>query len=147
MSDKGCDNIDLVPGSYAERAFKIVEEADEFLDEPVIYASWYNKDEQKEYASIMTPLDTYIEECTMKVITGEMSIDDWNTVVIPQAKEMGYEGALELVQKALDETLGKQPKALTKNPVWKRLQTGFFYLLYADSKSFFIFQSLGDKST
>lgn len=107
MSAKGRDAIDIAPGSYAEKAFNTIEAADAFMDEPVIYASWYDKDKQKEYNDIITPINTYIEECTMKVITGEMAIEDWDTVVIPQCEKMGYKRALELVQEALEQTLGE----------------------------------------
>ncbi|RAP75901.1 extracellular solute-binding protein [Paenibacillus montanisoli] len=70
-------------------------------------AKFTNDDEQKEYGDIKTAIDTYVEEASVNVIIGKQSIDTWDTKVIPQVKELGSERALELINKAYDETFKK----------------------------------------
>ena len=104
-SDKGEKFITNVPGSLAEASYNTLKEAEAFDPDPRTPASWYNEDDQKKYAEIMTPINTYVEEMSMKVITGEIPLEDWETVVLPQCEKMGYKEALEMIRKALKETL------------------------------------------
>ena len=58
-------------------------------------------DEGAEYSSLYTDIETYVQECNVKFIMGQMSLDDYeayrNTL-----KAMGIERCIELQQAALD---------------------------------------------
>lgn len=60
-------------------------------------------EEQEQYTSIMTDLNTFISEEKVKFLTGEYSFDngDWETMV-ENIKAMGIEEAVALKQAALD---------------------------------------------
>lgn len=57
------------------------------------------KDNER-YTELRNPINTYITENSMKVVIGELSIDKWETEIVPKAKEMGVEEALTLANKA-----------------------------------------------
>lgn len=105
VDEEGYRVLGITPGSQAEKSYNTLKEADAFDPDPRTPASWYNEDDQKRYNDIMTPIDTYVEECSMKVITGEMALEDWNSVVLPQCEAMGYKEALEMINKALEQTI------------------------------------------
>ncbi|MBP1963049.1 extracellular solute-binding protein [Paenibacillus aceris] len=62
---------------------------------------------KKEYNDLKTAIDTYVEEASVNVIIGKQSIDTWDSKVIPQVKKLGSDRALELLNKAYDETFNK----------------------------------------
>ncbi|QHT59797.1 extracellular solute-binding protein [Paenibacillus lycopersici] len=70
-------------------------------------AKFTNDKEQKEYGDLKTAIDTYVEEASVNIIIGKQSIDTWDSKVIPQVKKLGSERALELINKAYDETFKK----------------------------------------
>lgn len=85
---------------------KFIEEHDGF-GVPTYGAKFFNEDERKRYTDIMTPINTYIEEASMKVILGQASLDKWDTEVLPVVESMGLEEAGKLINKAYDETFSK----------------------------------------
>ncbi|MBQ4258643.1 MAG: extracellular solute-binding protein [Lachnospiraceae bacterium] len=54
------------------------------------------------YAKIKSDIETYVAESRVKFITGEMSLDDFDTVYIQTLKDMGIDEYLEIVQEACD---------------------------------------------
>jgi len=66
---------------------------------------WYkfvDADENARYDELRTQLQTYMYEMSVKVITGKMSIGEWDTVVIPEFNRLGLQEALTLINKAND---------------------------------------------
>ncbi len=55
-----------------------------------------------EYNRIKADIDTYVTEAKVKFITGELSLDDFDTVYIKTLKDMGVDRYLEIVQEACD---------------------------------------------
>ncbi len=55
-----------------------------------------------EYSRIKADIETYVEECKPKFISGEMSLDDFDTVYIKTLKDMGLDRMQEIVQEACD---------------------------------------------
>lgn len=59
-------------------------------------------DEGTNYSAIMGDITTYVQECTVKFITGAMDVDkEWDNYV-SQIQSMGIEQATEYQQAALD---------------------------------------------
>ena len=58
-------------------------------------------DENTEYASLYTDIETLANENTVKFITGEKSLDEWDSYV-EQLKQYGIERCIELKQAAFD---------------------------------------------
>ncbi len=56
-----------------------------------------------EFSRIQTDIKTYVEESRTKFITGELSLDDYDTVYIKTLKEMGLDRMLEIIQAACDK--------------------------------------------
>ena len=56
-----------------------------------------------EFSSLSSEITTYIEEMTIKYITGLTSLDTFETEYLATLKEMGVERYIELKQNALDE--------------------------------------------
>ena len=66
---------------------------------------WYkfaDEENNDRYNEIRTQLQTYMYEMSVKVITGQMDLGEWDTVVIPQFEQMGVNEALELINAAND---------------------------------------------
>lgn len=64
-------------------------------------------DESRELSGIMTTVDTYTDEMTLKFITGEMSIDDnWDSYV-KQVNSLKVDRAAEINQGAYDRFLAR----------------------------------------
>lgn len=62
----------------------------------------YTSEESTERAKIVTEVDTYMKENSVKFITGVLDIDEeWDNYV-NQLKELGVERAIEITQNALD---------------------------------------------
>ena len=60
-------------------------------------------DEGTNYSAIMGDITTYVQECTVKFITGAMDVDkEWDNYV-SQIQSMGIEQATEYQQAALDK--------------------------------------------
>ena len=78
------------------------------LGEPTYGAKFFDESERKRYNDIMTPINTYVEEASMKVILGQASLDNWDTEVMPVVESMGLEEAGQLINKAYKETFGEQ---------------------------------------
>lgn len=55
-----------------------------------------------EYSKIASDINTYIVEARVKFITGELSLDDYETVYLKTLEEMGLERYLEIIQEACD---------------------------------------------
>jgi len=70
-------------------------------------AKFSNANEKKEYTDLKSAIDTYVEEASVNVIIGKQSIDTWDSKVIPQVKQLGSDRALELINKAYNETFKK----------------------------------------
>lgn len=58
-------------------------------------------DESEEYAAILSEVRTYVQEMTLKFITGAESLDQWDTYC-QTLMDMGIEDAIEIKQTALD---------------------------------------------
>lgn len=64
-------------------------------------------DESAEYSSIVGDIKTYASECTVKFITGEMSVEnDWETFV-QTIKGMNIDRAIEIQQASFDRYLAR----------------------------------------
>lgn len=74
---------------------------------PKYDAKFSDANAKKEYTDLKTAIDTYVEEASVNVIIGKQSIDTWDSKVIPQVKKLGSDRALELLNKAYDETFNK----------------------------------------
>lgn len=61
----------------------------------------FTSDEASEKASIMADITTYVEESIPKFITGDTSLDKWDSFV-KQVKAMNIDRAIELEQASLD---------------------------------------------
>ena len=62
--------------------------------------------EADEAASLWTDINTYIKECSVKFITGEMNTDEDFDAYIAELKVMGIDRYIEIQQKALDAYYG-----------------------------------------
>ena len=60
------------------------------------------KEDANEFSRIAADIDTYVAESRVKFITGEMSIDDYESVYLKTLNDMGYERYVEMLQEALD---------------------------------------------
>lgn len=60
-----------------------------------------NATEKSRYATLMADIDTYVTECTTRFITGEMSLDQWDSYVAT-IQSSGIDEAIALYQAALD---------------------------------------------
>lgn len=60
-----------------------------------------NAEESKEIARIMTEINTYRDECTLKFILGTMDMSEWDTYV-STIKSMGIDKVLEMENAALE---------------------------------------------
>lgn len=58
-------------------------------------------DESTSYSSVYTDIETYVQECNVKFITGSMSLDTYDSYR-DTLREMGVEQAIEYRQAALD---------------------------------------------
>lgn len=58
-------------------------------------------DEARELSSIMNPIDTYTDEQVMKFITGDQSMDKWDSFVT-QINSMNVDRAIEITQDAVE---------------------------------------------
>lgn len=59
-------------------------------------------DESSEYSMLKSDIDTYVNEMFNKFVTGEVSLDAFETEYLTTLKTMGVERYLEIVQGALD---------------------------------------------
>lgn len=76
----------------------------ENVDNSRTYHGDMNVDEASEYSSIMADIETFVDESVPKFITGETSIDQWESFTA-QVVAMGIERAIELKQAAYDRYL------------------------------------------
>jgi len=60
-------------------------------------------DDSSEFSAIMGDITTYVSEMFIAYVTGEKSLDTFESEYLAQLKTMGIERAIELEQKALDE--------------------------------------------
>ena len=67
------------------------------------------EDEQQRLGEIMTPVDTYIDEMTLKFITGAEPLDNFDNFRAT-IKSMGIDEALQLKQDGLDAYMAKEVK-------------------------------------
>ena len=58
-------------------------------------------EEGTESASIYTDIETYVQECNVKFIMGQMSLDDYDSYR-DTIKSMGIDRVIQLKQAALD---------------------------------------------
>ncbi|QTD39458.1 extracellular solute-binding protein [Sporosarcina sp. Te-1] len=70
-------------------------------DEDIIPGLNYTMDEQDQVSSIMTDIQTYIDEMTAGFITGRKSFDEWGSY-IDEMNKMGAQTYLEISQQAYD---------------------------------------------
>ncbi|MEG2206657.1 MAG: hypothetical protein RR065_01000 [Clostridia bacterium] len=61
----------------------------------------FTSEEGTEYASMYTDIETYVQECNVKFIMGQMSLDDYDSYR-DTLRKMGIERCIELKQSALD---------------------------------------------
>jgi putative aldouronate transport system substrate-binding protein len=64
------------------------------------------KAEDSEYSSIMSDIETFMDEMTVKYITGEYSFDTYDTDFVEALEGMNIERCIELYQDAYDEYYG-----------------------------------------
>ena len=55
-----------------------------------------------EFNRIAADINTYVAESRVKFITGELSLDDYESVYLKTLNDMGYERYLEILQEACD---------------------------------------------
>lgn len=72
-------------------------EADWFIPERITMTS----EESTAYSSLYTDIETYVQECNVKFITGSMPLDSYDSYR-DTLREMGIEEAISLKQAALD---------------------------------------------
>lgn len=60
------------------------------------------EENQAEYNKLWADIDTYISEMFVQYITGQASLDDFETEYLGQLEKMGISRVLELQQDALD---------------------------------------------
>lgn len=60
------------------------------------------EEDQAEYNKLWADIDTYISEMFVKYITGQASLDDYETEYLGQLEKMGIDRVIELQQNALD---------------------------------------------
>ncbi len=58
-------------------------------------------EEGQTYASMYTDIETYVQECNVKFIMGQMSLDEYDSYR-DTLKSMGIEQCIEIQQTALD---------------------------------------------
>lgn len=63
-------------------------------------------EEATEYASLYTDIETYVQECNVKFITGSLALDTYDSYR-DTLRQMGIERVLELKQAALDRYLSR----------------------------------------
>lgn len=73
--------------------------------EPIYGASFAKEADQKRYNDLMAPINTYIEENSMKVVTGELDIAQWPEV-LKAVESMGLPEADALINQAYVDTFG-----------------------------------------
>ena len=93
-------------GAAMKKSVAFLEENKGF-GKPTFDAKFSDTNAKKEYTDLKTAIDTYVEEASVNVIIGKKSIDTWDSEVIPQVKKLGSDRALELINKAYDETFKK----------------------------------------
>ena len=74
------------------------------LNEPTQWISnrtTMTADENAEYSKLYTDIETYVQECNVKFIMGQMSLDDYDAYR-DTLRSMGIERCIELRQAALD---------------------------------------------
>lgn len=102
--------LDPLAANVYEMGAPNLKESTEFIDghdafgTPSYGAKFFDENERKRYNDIMTPINTYIEEASMKIILGQASLDNWDKDVIPVVESMGLEEAGKLISKAYKET-------------------------------------------
>lgn len=119
ITDQGLNDqqvFSVLPGNAAEfwenvsefdvATKQYITEHDAWRD-PVYNARFYNADENSQYTDIKTAADTYILEMSTKVITGEMSIDEWDDVIATAKSTYNVEEGLALINKAYNDTFNK----------------------------------------
>lgn len=70
----------------------------------VPYEDIFTVDEGEQYDNIMSDINTYISENTLKFVIGDRPMDEWDSFV-STLKDMGIEDAIEIYQGALDRYL------------------------------------------
>ena len=92
-------------GAYDERTASAVELWGED-DQEYLYPTnaGLTVDESDVYSNIMSEVRTYVQEMTLKFITGAESMDQWDTYV-QTIEDMGIADAIEIKQDALDRYL------------------------------------------
>ena len=68
----------------------------------VMPAKVSTKAEDAEYNNIMSDIETFMDEYTVKYVTGELSFDTYEADFVEQLKSMNVERAIELYQDAYD---------------------------------------------
>lgn len=68
------------------------------------YEDIFTVDEGEKYDNIMSDINTYISENTLKFVIGDRSLSEWDDFV-STLKEMGIEDAVDIYQTALDRHL------------------------------------------
>ncbi|MDQ8739040.1 extracellular solute-binding protein [Paenibacillus sp. LHD-38] len=93
-------------GAAMKKSVSFLEENQAF-GKAIFDAKFSDTNAKKEYTDLKTAIDTYVEEASVNVIIGKQSIDTWDSKVITQVKKLGSDRALELINKAYDETFKK----------------------------------------
>ena len=66
---------------------------------------WYkfaDEDNNRRYEEIRNQLQTYMYEMSVKVIMNQMTLDEWDNIVIPEFDRLGLQEALILINEAND---------------------------------------------
>ncbi len=67
---------------------------------------FFTAEESSEYQGIMADIDTFVQEMTVNLISGNTSFDDYDGQ-IESVKNMGIERAIEIQQAAFDRYLNR----------------------------------------
>lgn len=102
----GRDMYEVAPGSQAAKSYETVR-THKLYAEPTFMPTISNDADNQKYTDLTTPINTYIEEASTKVITGDIALSDWDSVVMAKVNSMGLSDALTMINKAYTEMLGK----------------------------------------
>ena len=71
-------------------------------DDANLYKTMMTADETASYSAKYNDLRTYVDQVSNQVIVGEMSIDDWDSVVEAMYNDFGLQELLDICQTAYD---------------------------------------------
>ncbi len=93
-------------GQQMAKSTKVIKD-NKAYGEPTYSAKFASDADRKKYNDLVTPINTYIEEASMKVIIGELDIAKWESDVLKTVEGMGLQEALDMINKAYVDTFNR----------------------------------------